>query len=81
MQFTIFILLEAHLFSNYIDELDDSLHHILTGRLAISTISLLFVDRFWSYLQFCDLEFHEEAIYDGWGVKKLSLCGPVDLVL
>ena len=34
------------------------------GRLAFSTISPLFLDRFGRYLQFCQLEFDEEAI--GW---------------
>ena len=37
----------------------------LTGRLAISAKSPLFVDRFVRSLRFCHLEIDKEAIYDG----------------
>ena len=39
--------------------------HSLTGRLAISAISPLFVNRNERSLRFCNLEFDEEAISDG----------------
>ena len=45
--------------------LTPSHRHSLTGRLAISAISLLFVDRFGRSLRFCHLEFVKEEIYDG----------------
>ena len=35
------------------------------GRLALSAISPVFVDRFGYSLRFCHLEFDDEAIYDG----------------
>ncbi len=47
------------------------------GRLAISDISPLFVDRFGRSLRFCHLEFDKEAIYD----ERSENLGPVDLVL
>ena len=43
----------------------DSLPHSLTGRLAISSISLLFVVRFGLYLRFWYLEFDNGDISDG----------------
>ena len=61
-------LLEARLLSNYID-VSDSLRHLLTrsltGRLAFSPISPLFVVRFGRSFRFCYLEFDKKAIYDG----------------
>ncbi len=47
--------------------------HSLAGRLAISAISLLVVDRFGHSLQRCHLEFDKEAIYDGWRSEKSEL--------
>ena len=38
---------------------------LLAGRLAISAIPPLFVDRFGRSLWFCYLEFDKEAIFDG----------------
>ena len=52
------------LLSNYID-VTDSLRPSLTGCLAVSTISPLFVDRFGRSLLLCYLEFDNEAISDG----------------
>ncbi len=55
-----------------------SQNHSLTGRLASSAIYTLFVGRFER-----SFGFDKEAILFimARGVKRLSLCGPVDLVL
>ncbi len=46
-------------------DVTDSLSHSLTGRLAFSSISQLFVDRNGRSLHFCHKEFDKEAISDG----------------
>ena len=56
-------LLEAQLLSNYIDVVDSLTHP--TGRLAVSAITSLIVDRFGFYLRVCHLEFDKKAISDG----------------
>ncbi len=60
--------------SKWLDrEITDSLPHSLMGRLAISTISPLFVDRFWRSLRFCYLKFNKEALSDGCRVKTQGI--------
>ncbi len=59
--------MKLELLSNYIDVTDSrrqSITHSLTGRLAISVISLSFFDRFECSLRFCYEEFDGEAISD-----------------
>ena len=55
-------------------------HSAMTSRLAFSTISPLFVDRFGRFLRFCHIEFDKGGIFDGcmnenarcrWGVLNL----------
>ena len=46
-------------------DVTDSPPQSLTSRLALSIISLLFVDRFGRSVRFCHLEFDKEDIYDG----------------
>ena len=55
--------LEAQLLFYFID-VTDSLRPPLMGRLAVSTISPLFVIRFRRSLQFCHLKVPKEAISD-----------------
>ncbi len=55
------LILEAQLLSTYID-VTNSHRQSLMGRLAVSAISPLFVDRFGLSLRFCHLEFDKEAI-------------------
>ena len=64
------------LFSNYID-VTDSLRPSLTGCLAVSTISPLFVDRFGRSLRGY-LQFDKEIISDEKShiFRMLSFCGP-----
>ncbi len=44
------------------------------SRLAFSTISPLFVDRFGRFLRLCHLEFYKEAISDG-GLSEMPGIG------
>ena len=47
---------------------------ITTSNLALSTIYPLFIDQFERSLQFCPLEFDEDAISDGWrGVNMAGI--------
>ena len=63
-------ILEAQLLYNYID-VTDSLTHPLTVILTISSISLLFVDRFGHSLPFC--------FYDGFLALSRVFRGKVEL--
>ena len=66
LNFTIF--LEAQLLYDYIDVTDS-----LTGRLAVSAISPLFVDGFGRSLRSFHQEFDKEAIFDGFIAHSLVL--------
>ncbi len=48
--------------------------YILASRLALSTISPMFVDRFGRSLWFWHLEFDKKAMSDGTGVKMPGIC-------
>ncbi len=45
----------------------------LTGHLAISALSPLFVDRFGRSLLFCHQEFDKEVMYEGFKSEKAEL--------
>ena len=70
--------LEAELISKYIWCHRPISSRSLTGRLANSAISPLFVDRFGCSLQFLQPRIWQEAIYDGWSEKAELLwsCWP-----
>ncbi len=60
-------------FSNYLNvTYIPSITHSLDV-LSLSSISSLFVYRFWTFLRFCHLEFDEEAISDDFTAHSILL--------
>ena len=53
---------------------------LIMSRLAFSTISPLFVDRF-GFLRVCHLGFDKEAIYDGFMAHSIFLGGEGEVVI